>query len=247
MDLAAPVRDGARSAGPAAVQRRSDPSAPSLPPASTHTDDTTDRPPAVAAVTSGGPGWDELPLPYAEPEPALRPDPGEEFVRRLTVLDLSPGGTGSSSGEIQRVLATPGPAPRTQAASSGFSPAAEYSRPLETPVVRRSPDGAGNTSDTTTIARVVDAPGPSGSPQSPADMPLVSPATVVQRQADEVISRLPPISAVGSIVSATSNKSPEEDKNNEKAAVDIDKVTEEVWQNIRRRLRVERERLRGWI
>ncbi len=77
-----------------------------------------------------------------------------------------------------------------------------------------------------------------------AALPVVAPAPVVSRSADAA-DALPPGQAVGRISRAITENSPTTDSpesSSEGKSLDIDRISEQVYQNIRRKLLVERER-----
>ncbi len=85
--------------------------------------------------------------------------------------------------------------------------------------------------------------------RSAASMPLVSPVqpSISRETAGQEVQRTSQPEALAEIHRATDEETASHDEEHEMLPHELDILTEHIWQRVRRKLRIERERSRGWI
>ncbi len=80
-------------------------------------------------------------------------------------------------------------------------------------------------------------------------MPLVSPVqpSISRETAGQEVQRTSQPEALAEIHRATDEETASHDEEHEMLPHELDILTEHIWQRVRRKLRIERERSRGWI
>jgi len=234
-------RDGSTLAAPPVIARTTDASAPSARDASL----TLAKP---STPINRQAATEERALPFVrgtspagqQPSPGLRPGavaaPGAAgpVVRRVIASDSATGVLPATplvlSSETQLTLDGTG----MSSIPGGDPVGASQSSAVNAPLVSRRADRA-------QVRAVSSATAGSPGSQYPAEMPLVE--RVLQRASDSTETTHEAVASVQEQSTGTATDTPD-------VALDdaeIDRITERIWQSIRRRLRIERERSRGSV